>query len=289
MVTLENDLLKVCIREKGAELTSVINKLNGTEYLWQADAQVWPWHAPNLFPVVGACLNKQVLLDGVFYPMERHGFARNKDFYVLETTKTHAKFSLPYNTETFKVYPYKFTFQVLYDLFDTGLRVSFKVINQDNKAIYFSMGAHPAFNVPLNQGEGFEDYYLEFEQEEPLEKHLLSAEGFFTGKTEPVPVKERKVYLTRELFEKDALVFKNIRSKKVFLKHVKNNYSVSVSYTNFNYLGIWTKPDANFVCIEPWLGCADTEGNAVDLKHKEAIQQVEHGHVFEADFTIGIH
>ncbi len=288
MVTLENDFLKVSVQSKGAEMTSIYNKLNGIEHLWQADPKVWAWHAPNLFPVVGGCLGNEIHLDGEKYPMERHGFARHSEFNLIEATDIHAKFSLSYNNQTMAVYPFKFTFQVLYDLFDSELRVSYKVINQDDKTIWFSVGAHPAFNIPFLKNEQIEDYYIEFEQEETLVKHLLSAAGYFNGDTELVATKRAKLFLTKDLFAKDALVFKNLESQKIYLKNRKNLHFIFLSYPHFNYLGIWAKPDSGFICIEPWLGCADTAGKIIDFKEKEAIHKLEHGHVFEVDFIIGI-
>ncbi|TZF84672.1 aldose 1-epimerase family protein [Pedobacter sp. BS3] len=288
MVTIENELLKVVIRSKGAELSSLINKQTETEHIWYADPQVWPWHAPNLFPVVGGCINNEIRVDGTAYPMQRHGFARHSQFMKIEHTDTHAQFSLPYNPDTLKVYPYKFEFQVLYDLFGNKLRVSYKVINRDDKDIYFSVGAHPAFTVPFYTGEKYADYYLEFNNGESLERYILSPEGFFTGETEPVVLQGNKLPLNAELFANDALVFKNLQSREVSIKSDRHEHSLSVSFPHFNYLGIWAKPGAPFVCIEPWLGCADTVNKATDIGNKEAIQKVEHGHVFETEFYIAV-
>lgn len=288
MIKLENDHLKIAIRRQGAELTSVYSKTNAVEHLWQGNPDVWGWHAPNLFPVVGGCINNQVRVDGETYPMERHGFTRTSQFNVIEAAPLHAKFSLHYNRKTQQVYPYKFEFQILYDLFDNNLRVSYKVINHDDKTIYFSLGAHPAFNVPFFGDENYEDYFLEFEKEEPLTKHLLSAGGYFTGDTKSVQAEGNKLHLSKDLFADDALVFKNLQSRKVRIKSKNHKQALVVDYPYFNYLGIWAKPGAPFVCIEPWLGCADSEGRITELKDKEAIRQVGHGHVFEADFAIKV-
>lgn len=288
MVKLENDHLKIAIRRQGAELTSVYSKTDSIEHLWQGNPDIWGWHAPNLFPVVGGCINNQVKVDGETYPMERHGFSRTSQFSVIEAAPLHTKFSLHYNQETQQVYPYKFEFQILYDLFDNNLRISYKVINHDDKTIYFSLGAHPAFNVPFFGNENYEDYFLEFEKEEPLTKHLLSAGGYFTGDTKSVLAEGNKLPLSKDLFADDALAFKNLQSRKVSIKSKNHKHALVVDYPYFNYLGIWAKPGAPFVCIEPWLGCADSEYRITELKDKEAIRQVEHGHVFEADFTIKV-
>ncbi len=288
MVTLENEFLRVEISPLGAQLTSVFNKLNKTEHLWQADPSIWGYHAPNLFPVVGGCYNHVIQVDGRTYPMERHGFARTTEFTIQESSDVHAKFSLSHSATTHQIYPYKFTFQVLYDLFDAELRVSYKVINQDENDIYFSVGAHPAFNIPFFKGEKYEDYYIEFEMEEPLIRHLFSDDGYFNGQTEALALNGNKIDLSKDLFSDGALVFKNLASREVIIKNHKTPSFISVSFPHFESLGIWAAPGADFVCIEPWLGYADSVGGPGDFRNKEGIRQLAHGHVFEVDYTIGI-
>lgn len=288
MTILENEFLKVSIDTRGAQLSTFRNKATGVEHLWQADPAVWPWHAPNLFPIVGQLLNDELLVDGEKYSMKRHGFARQSEFIKLESSDASAAFSLPNCEKTLAVYPYKFDFQVLYTLIENALRITYKLINRDKKPVYFSVGGHPAFNVPFDPGENYEDYYVEFESLEEPATHLLSPEGLFNGQTSPVAIREKKLYLTRDLFAKDALVFKNLKSRMVTIKSNTHEHSLSVEYPHFNYLGLWAKPGADFLCIEPWLGCADSAGEPKDIKAKEAIQKVAVGHVFEASFYISI-
>ncbi len=288
MTTLENKHLRVTVSPKGAELTSIFHKTSGVEHLWQADPTVWGWHAPNLFPVVGGCLNNQILVDGKTYPMERHGFARQSLFETTELTTTHAVFSLRSSEKTRVHFPYEFEFQISYELVEARLTISYRVVNQDDKTVFFSVGAHPAFAVPFNKGETYEDYHLEFEQDESLETHLLSAAGYFTGETRPIPTKGRHLGLTKHLFDEDALVFKNLASRRVAICTDRHNHAVVVTYPAFPYLGVWAKPGAPFVCVEPWLGCADSEGQPKSIQQKELIQSVEAGRVFEASFSITI-
>jgi len=288
MTILENDYLKVSIDAKGAQLSSFYNKITNTEQLWQADANIWPWHAPNLFPIVGGLINDELLVDGKTYPMKRHGFARNSEFVLLKSDDQQAVFSLPNSEKTLAIYPYRYDFEILYMLIDNALRITYKVINLDKKSIYFSVGAHPAFKVPFNSGEKYEDYYLEFETEKKLTTNLLDDKGMFSGETKPVPLDGDKLWLTRDLFDNDALVFKNLQTRQVTLKSKNHEQSVSVEFPHFNYLGIWAKPGADFVCIEPWLGCADTQGEPKDISKKEDIQKLQPGHVFEAAFFISI-
>ncbi|MGA0556917.1 aldose 1-epimerase family protein [Larkinella sp. VNQ87] len=288
MTTLENDFLRVGIRPKGAELTSIYNKQTGIEHLWQADPAVWAWHAPNLFPVVGGTLDNQIWVDGKPYPLGRHGFTRESEFEIVEATPEKAVFSLKANEKTRVAYPYEFEFQIEYQLDKQVLTIIYRVINQEAKPLYFSVGAHPAFAVPFFPNENYDDYYLEFQKEEPLERHLLSPKGYFTGETEPVLTVGNQLPLTTDLFNNDALVFKSLDSRAVTIRSRNHEQAVTVSFPAFPYLGIWAKPGAKFVCIEPWLGYADREGSPVPFEQKEAIQHVEPNGIFETGFTIGV-
>lgn len=288
MVVLENDELKVTLNVRGAELISLIEKKDQTEYIWQADPAIWPFNAPNLFPIVGALNENKLFVNGKCYELNRHGFARTSIFRRLESAPHQAVFELRYSEDTLKFYPFKFEFQVIYHLIGRELNVSYKVINMDDKTIFFSIGAHPGFNVPLNSKGEFEDYYIEFEHQEELISHQLTENGVFNNQTQIIPIEGDKLPLKMSLFEKDALVFKKLKSNFVTLKSKKTDKQVKVNFPHFNYLGLWSKKDAPFVCIEPWLGCADTNGKLKDITQKEAIQKLEHGHVFEVDFSVSI-
>ena len=145
MHQIENEFLKVRVREYGAELTSVFNKQTNTEHLWQADEAYWPWHAPVLFPTVGRSINDEIVIDGVAYPMEKHGFARKNNFKLLELGETKMVFQLMYNDDTLKLYPYKFEFLIGYRLKGNELVVGYEVRNKDDKPIYFQLGGPPGF------------------------------------------------------------------------------------------------------------------------------------------------
>ncbi len=288
IVTLQNEFLKVDLSLRGAQVTSIFNKSNEVEHLWQADPAVWAWHAPNLFPVVGGCYLNEIIVNSRKYPMARHGFARNSTFKCLERSDRYAKFSLRYSQETLKIYPFKFTFEVRYALFDSELKVSFKVINEDDGTIYFSVGAHPAFNIPFFKDEKYNDYYIEFNTNEQLIRHLLTSDGLFSGLTEPLHLDNNKLHLTKGLFLDDALVFKTLHSREVLIKNHKTPNFISISFPEFESLGIWAAPGADFVCVEPWLGYADQKGGPGEFRDKEGIRPLEFGHVFEANYIIGV-
>lgn len=288
MTILENNSLKVCINQKGAELSSLFNKQIGIEYLWQAEPSVWAFHAPNLFPIVGSCLHNELLIDGNKYPIKRHGFARNSEFKLVEQNQTEAKFQLNYSEETLKQYPYKFAFEILYKLEASKISVNYKVLNLDNKSIYFSLGAHPAFNIPFSSNEKMADYYIEFSEDDNLDKHLLSSEGYFTGETKEISLDAKKLHLEPDLFKSDALVFKKLKSREVRLKSHQSKHFISVSFPDFTSLGIWAPMGAPFVCIEPWLGYADSEGEQKEFSLKEGVICLEEKGEFKAEFGIEI-
>ena len=289
MTTIENDLLKVTIRPQGAELVSVYNKALQLEQLWNGNADIWPWHAPNLFPIVGGVVNNSIKVDGQLYTLTRHGFTRETIFEAINVTDTHATFALRYNDQTLAVYPYKFEFHIIYDLVADGLKVTYQVINLDDKDLYFQVGAHPAFVAPFYENESYDDYDLEFELDEPLERHNFSKNGLFDGTTEPVVLENKKLRLTNNLFDRDAIVFKNIQSKVITLRSDKHDKFLAVSYPAFKHMGIWAKPGAPFVCIEPWLGLGDTEGDVVDFTtEKEAMEVLPAGQQFAASFVVGV-
>ena len=295
MHIIENEFLKVTVREYGAELTSIIDKKNKLEHLWNAEETVWPWHAPVLFPIVGRSLNDEILIDGVKYLMEKHGLARKHDFAVMERSEDKLVFSLTATEDTLVIYPYRFEFLIGYRLKQNTLHVSYEVRNTDTKEIYFQLGGHPAFAVPFkptNTGhsgnEKYEDYYLEFEHTENSNRHYIDGDGFFNGQTEKVLNNTNRLPLQSDLFKDDALIFKDLKSRKVTIGNKNNGHYLSVAYPDFNYLGVWAKVNAPYVCIEPWLGCADTAGDARQFKDKEGVIKLLQAKSLNANYIIEV-
>lgn len=286
MHRIENEILRVQIREYGAELTGIYNKKTGVEHLWNADETFWPWHAPVLFPIVGRVLNDEISIDGNKYPLEKHGLARKLNFKVLEQNEAKIVFALTYSDETLAIYPYKFEFLTGYRVDGHKLICSYEVINRDTQDIYFSLGGHPAFNVPFNGAGKYEDYYIEFEQAENISRHHIDGEGFFDGRVTPVLQGSNKLPLAPDMFSDDAYIFKDLKSRKVTIKSALSPHSLAVSFPGFDYLGIWAKMGAPYVCIEPWLGCADTAGKPTDYKNKEGVMKLAVGERFNRDIVI---
>lgn len=289
MNQIQNNFLSVGVLSKGAELCSIKNLKTNQEYIWQANPEIWSSHAPNLFPIIGALKNGEFFFNNKPYQLPKHGIIRNNSSIQLkEKNPDSLIFNLKYSQETLKSYPFKFDFEIKFQLKEKALIVSHTITNLDNKVMYFSVGGHPAFNAPLYEGETYEDYYLEFDKNLDLNSWLLNEEGLISSESRSILQNDNKIMLHRNLFDKDALIFKNIQSKKVALKSRKSGTVITVEYNDFKDLGIWAKPGAPYVCIEPWLGYADVEGTSQDIKTKEGIMELMPSETFDASYTIKI-
>ena len=290
MYNLKNDLLNINIKPKGVELCNITSVKNDTEFMWQADSNIWGSHAPNLFPIIGSMKTDSYFYNGQAYKMPKHGFTRhNQDFIVTKETKNTITFQLQSNPELYKIYPFLFQFELTYELKDNLLLVHHSVKNLDDTIMYFSLGGHPAFRCPLYKNEDYTDYFLEFNKVETTESYLLNmCSGLVTSKTKPVFTDRSKIRLSADLFNEDALIFKDLKSRKVTLKHQDKGPILSVTFEDFPYLGIWAKPKAPYVCIEPWLGIADSETTNQKIVEKEGIIALDSGSVFNASYSIEI-
>ncbi|GAA4811555.1 aldose 1-epimerase family protein [Litoribaculum gwangyangense] len=290
MYTLQNSNLKIVVKKTGAELCEISAIKNKTNFMWDAKPDIWGSYAPNLFPIIGALKDDTYIFEGKKYTLPKHGFVRhNQNIELHKQTQNSLTFKLTYNDELLKSYPFKFEFHITYTLIDNAITVTHKVKNCDTKTMYFSIGGHPAFKCPVFENDTYEDYYLEFEHVENSKRHLINMEnGLISNKTEAVFNHSNQIALQHELFEKDALVFKDLKSRKVSLKSKNHGTILTVSFPEFNYLGIWAKPTGNYVCIEPWLGIADSENTNQDFKTKEGILKLDSGKTFEASYTIEI-
>lgn len=288
MHTIENDHIRIAVRDLGAELTSIFDRKNNIEHLWQAEPKVWGWHAPTLFPVVGRCLNDRILIDGRSYPMEKHGFTRHSEFRLVDQHPDLLHFVLISSDRTLAVYPYQFEFHMFYEIKQNYLIQTFEIENTGPATMYFQLGGHPAFAVPFLQGEAYEDYFVEFEKDTVLDRENINADGFFDTSISHVINGSNRLPLEKDMFANDAIILKDLNSRKVTLGSTKNLHRLSVEFPSFNYLGLWAKVDAPYVCIEPWLGCADTVGKPTAFKDKEGILSLAAEDKFQASIIITI-
>jgi galactose mutarotase-like enzyme len=281
VTTISNSILTAQIKHIGAELYSLKDNCN-TEYIWSGNPVFWGKHSPILFPIVGTLKNNSYQHNNVEYHLSRHGFAREMEFELLDKQENSVTFSLTSTEDTLKKYPFNFELYLIYTLENTSLNIEYKVINKGESKMPFSIGAHPAFDLPGN----FENYSLEFENEEPLTYHLLE-EGLISNTTEQIQLDKKQLHLNHKLFENDALVFKKIPSKSITILE-KSKPILKVSYKDFPDLGIWTPPNAPFICIEPWFGYSDTIDTFGNLFEKEGTQILDKDATFNSTFSIAI-
>jgi len=290
MYSLSNDLLQINIKSKGAELCNITSVENNTEFIWQADPKFWGSHAPNLFPIIGCMKDNSYIYNNKTYHMPKHGFVRHNDNFVVKNqTDTSISFLLVSNDELYKYYPFLFEFEITYTLAGNTLTINHTITNSDAKTLFFSLGGHPAFNCPLSKDDNYTDYYLEFEQAENSQSHVLNTNtGLLTTESIPVFKEGNKIHLRPDLFNKDALIFKDLKSRRVNLTHKTRGKVLTVNFKDFKQLGIWAKPNAPYVCIEPWLGIADNETTDQNIETKEGILSLKSGSVFNASYSIEI-
>jgi galactose mutarotase-like enzyme len=276
----------VKINKKGAELFSLINKRTQLEYMWSGDPRYWGKTAPILFPIVGALKGNMFRYKGKAYSLARHGFARDLSFDVSENKKDYVVFSLNSNDETFRNYPFVFELQVKYKLNKTTLAVTYQVTNRDTGLMYFSIGGHPAFKVPLTDHSTYSDYFLEFDPQEDIDHWPISNDGLIQTKSLPLLINSNKLKLTRELFYCDALVLKNYRANKIALKSNVHPYGLNFRFEGFPFFGIWAAKGADFVCLEPWCGIADSVNHNQELETKEGIQTIREDETWSRTWSV---
>ncbi|WP_428663987.1 aldose 1-epimerase family protein [Runella sp.] len=286
MLTIQNEYIKAVINPKGAELVSLILLGPELEFMWEGNPEFWSKHSPVLFPIVGGLKDNTYYCNDKAYQLSRHGFAREKTFAIEAQESGSVTFLLTHDESTLAVYPFEFAFRIRYTLQDNQLHVSYLVNNPSNAPLWFSVGGHPAFKVPLVEGTQYEDYLLSFNKQEDWARWPLTPEGLV--ETKPVLIAEQTtdIALSKELFHEDALVFKNYRSDSVVLHTPKSPHSLRFDFSGFPYLGVWAAKNADFVCIEPWCGIADSVDHNQDITQKEGIIQLAEKGSFERTWKV---
>lgn len=287
--TIKNDKIEVSVEDLGAQMRS-IKDATGKEYLWQEDEKYWNGSAPNLFPYIARLTEGKYILKGRTYEMPKHGFLRNSVLKLKEKTQTKMVFSLTDSEETYKMYPYHFEIKVKYELFENELKVSYNVANKDKKVMYFGVGGHPGFQVPVEKELSFEDYFIEFAKGTDVKRVGMSEDCFVTGKDEAFPLEEnRRLYLHHNLFDDDAIILKDAPSK-VVLASEKGSARIEMETSHLEYLGIWHKPasDAPYVCIEPWSSLPSKKDIIEDLEKQDNLVSLKPDGYYTGFFKVKI-
>lgn len=287
MVNLSNNQCSVAISPLGAELQSLVNMQTGMEFMWEGNPAHWGKHSPVLFPIVGSLKENTYFFEGKPYSLPRHGFARERTFGVEQVSESKAVFTLEADEDSLKVYPFNFRFQLIYELKDNALHCTYAITNPGTQTLWFSVGAHPAFKVPMVDGTTYEDHYLQFDVVEPLQRWHLQ-DGLISDTSSEVAATSGRVTLHPSLFYDDAIVLKHLQSNCVTLASTAHEHGLHFHFEGFPYLGIWAAKDAPFVCIEPWRGHADTVGHNQQLTEKPGIERLEAGGGWERTWRVEV-
>jgi galactose mutarotase-like enzyme len=281
-----NECLKIKVKSLGAELTSIRDEEDGLEYLWQGDPAYWSGQSYILFPIIGGLPEDAYRYKGQSFVMKSHGFARGTEFEMVEQTSARLVFRMRDSAETHAQYPFRFELLVTYAIEGNQLMHGLSVVNRGDGEMLFSIGAHPGFNCPLLPGESMEDYRLEFEREENLERREKSG-GLLTGERHPFLVGSSIKPLSHELFQSGAAILKGVRSNWLEIRSTRNPHVIRIQFGGFTDLGVWSSAgNAPFVCIEPWFGVDSTKGDSPDFELKEGIVRLAAGKTFSCAYVM---
>lgn len=259
----ENENFTLKVKEMGAELNSLKSKKTGIEYIWCGDESIWYGQSPILFPIIGRLLDDKYTLNGKEYTMAKHGIVRKKPFRIEESPEDSLTFVQTEDAESLKSYPYEFELKVTFKLTEQGLKVSHTVTNNSKELMYYSFGAHPAFNCEIGD-------YIEFSDDNKLLTERIDHDSILIDKKFPVDMDGNKIVITEKLFEDDALILSDYKSKSVSIKSNNHNRVIKFDFDS-PLLGIWAKPGAPYVCIEPWWGVNDNYDKKSDFSQKRGI------------------
>ena len=286
--TLENERLKVQVNSRGGELWSVQTK-DGHEYLWQGDKKYWQDRALNLFPYIARLTEGKYVLDGKTYEMSIHGFVNFSELEAEEQTDTRLTLKLSDSEETRRMYPFAFTYRLIYELTENKIHVTFAVENKDSRTMYFGVGGHPGFMVPMEEETSFEDYCLQFDGNKNPVRVGFSEDCFVNGQDNEFILDDGKLPLSHDMFDQDAIVLRDM-AKSVTLHSAKGTRAVRVAYPQMDYLGIWHMPftDAPYVCIEPWSSLPSRKGMVENLAEQPGLVHLPAGESYENRWSIEI-
>ena len=281
MITIKNDYLTAKINEVGAELKSLV--CNDIQYIWQGDERFWAGSAPLLFPICSGLKDDEYYLDGKKYTLQKHGYARFCKFEVENQVEDSVTFLLCSNEESLRQFPFRYELRVTYTLENKTLKVKYDVKNLSDDTMYFSIGAHEGYYCP----EGIEEYDVILPEAETLDSTVLEGNVLGNNKVRIIENSDR-IALKYDYFAVDALVFKDMKARSAVLKNRNNGKAVKVTFEGCDYFLLWTKPDAPYICLEPWCGISDNKDTDKNFKTKEGIRQIAAGGNFVNEHSIEV-
>jgi len=273
---IENKGLICTIESNGAEIRSLIDKETGEEYIWQITPSVWGSSSPVLFPAIGKIKEKKVTFNGKAYAMPKHGIVRNNNSLSFESKGiSKCAFNLTNSEKTLEQYPFKFSFTVEFELTEKRLIMTYIIKNRDSLPMPFSCGGHTAYACPIGKGITLSDYVIEFPKQHGLNAMTLGPSGLLSNKLRKIESNKNTLQLSDTLFNQDALIFSDVKYNWVRLRKKNQNKGVVIRFKNYPNLALWSKPFADYVCIEPWLGLPDLEDESIDLAKKSSYKTIE--------------
>ena len=283
-ISIENDRFTVRIATRGAELRSFYDKTAQREIMWEADPAIWGGSAPILFPTVGSLRDGCTTIDGTVYEIPKHGVVRTRDAELIELEKNRACFAFTSNEETLRLYPFPFRLEVEFLLEDQELNVHYRVTHTGPRDMLFSIGSHPAFALDLKNA-ALHDYCIEFNQPESLDLYGL-AQGLLAKKQDHYLVDATQIQLSETLFSDDALIFKHIKSDLLRLKSKTETRHLEFKTHGAPHLGLWAKPGAPYVCIEPWFSFDDQPDCDGIFENKPGIITLPANELFSTGYSV---
>lgn len=283
---MQNPALSVIVDTFGGELQSIRDD-EGREYLWQGDARYWTGKAPNLFPYIARLTDGKYRYGGREYTMGIHGFICTSELRPILVRQETVVLQFVPDDKTKEIYPFDFVYEIEYRLRGNELDITYRVQNTGDRRMYFGIGGHPGFQVPLDEGGVFEDYVLEFDQACSPEQIVFSEDCFVTGDVEPFPLEDNRIRLRHGLFDHDAIVLKHMADAVTLTGRPGGRY-VKVRYPQMRYLGIWHAPQsrAPYVCIEPWSSLPSRKGVVEDLEKQEDLVSVGENGIYCNQWSI---
>ncbi len=285
--TIKNGSMRVTVSTLGAQMQSITGA-DGTEYLWYGDAAYWGSRATNLFPYVGRMTKETYIHNGKEYHLGTHGFARQMEFSAHQESERRVTFTLTDDESTRECYPFRFAFSVTYELVGAQIRIAYRVENSGSETMYFGLGGHPGFRLPLEEGKCFEDYSLTFAQPCRPSRALLAPSYLISGVETLFPLEnDTTLPLRHELFDDDAIILRHF-DKTLTLSAGEGSRGVRVHIPEMPCLGIWHAPrtDAPFVCIEPWVSLPSRDGVVEDISQQSDLVSLPAGETYENEWSI---
>ena len=278
MINIESDKIRISVNPLGAELSSAVMKSTGREYIWQGDPTVWSGHAPILFPICGRLSKDTFLYDGERYSMPKHGFARRREFEILEITQNSVSFVLRSDAKTHLSYPFDFELGVAFSVDENVIKTVYSVMNTGSEKMYFSIGAHPAFNVQLGGS-------VVLGSAGKIETLTVNGDALIDG-SRIISENGDRIVITEDVFENDAVILKSPKFRHVSVVDADGKTLVKMKFGKTPYLLFWAKPGAPFVCVEPWHGIPDSAEEPKDISEKNGIISLEPNEKFEFETEI---